>query len=93
MKVTGFKAYLRDSYVCYDNLCMPGRELVPHSYSPIQAKHSIPLSFNYLEIYYKFENYQTRKDHRGHMGQNVKPKYELDTGYRSLCRLVLLLFE
>lgn len=81
MKVTGFKAYLSASYVCYDNLCMPDQELVPHSCSLLKAKHSFPLPFNYLEIYYKYENDQTRKDHRGHIDQNVKPKYGLDTVY------------
>lgn len=46
MKVTGFKVYLRASYVCCDNLCMPGQELVPHRYSLLKAIYSIPLSYS-----------------------------------------------
>lgn len=88
MKVTGFKAYLRASYVCYDNLCMPGQELVPHSCRLLKANHSFPVSFSYLDIYYKYENDETRKDHDGHTHQNVKTKYRLDILINLIAKLV-----
>lgn len=66
MKVTGFKVYLRASYVCYDNLCMPDQELVRHSCSLLKANHSSPLSFSCLATYNKYENDQARQDHEEH---------------------------